>query len=80
MRMEHRLGRGQPRRRVGREQAQAAECRLDRAAHRIVHAHLLHAACHHVWCRLAGRGVGKAAGILLDEQRMIGAHVKMPGL
>ena len=72
MRMEHRLGRVEACGRIRREHAQTAECRLDLATDRIVHAHLPEAARHDVRRRLAGRRIDERAIIGLDEQRLVG--------
>ncbi len=75
VRVEHRLGGGEARRRIRREQAQAAERRLHLAAHRVVHPHRLEAARHDIGGRLAGRRIDERAIIGLDEQRLVrGAH------
>jgi hypothetical protein len=74
--MKHRFRRIEARRRIGREQAKAAECCLDRSADRVVDTDGLDATGHDIGRRFACCCIDEAAILAFDEQRMVGTGVE----
>ena len=80
VRLEHRLGRLEPQRRIGREQAQAAERRGDRVAHRVVDAHRLQRRRGNIRGRLAGIGGDETPSSVLMNSACARADIQFAGL